>query len=153
MYKKYTRDDVNLPFIVGNIFVTFAGSDCHGWALSYKGFLWHNGQKIQFCEPFYAQDTVIGFHLNLYDGTLTVYKDGHRLGVAAQGLHLINEQIYPAGSSTSIDTELELGNITCRHLSLQEKCFINIARSVKRKADVDCLPLPHLMKRHLMSIA
>ena len=132
--------------------IYFVGSDCYGWGLSYKGFLWHNGQKVRFCAPFYAENTVIGFHLNLYEGQLTIYKDGVCLGVAAEGLHLLNEQVFPAASSTSIETEVELGCTTFKHLSLQEKCFLNIARSVKRKADVDVLPLPHLMKRYLLSM-
>ena len=132
--------------------ICFIGCDGDGWGLSYKVFMWHKGQKMRFCEPFYEHNTVIGFHLNLYEGTLTIYKDGQRLGIAVQGLHLLNEQIFPAASSTSIETELELGHMTCKHLSLQEKCFVNIARRVKRKADVDFLPLPHLMKRHLISM-
>ena len=129
----------------------FAGCNSYSWGLSYKGYLWHNGQKTWFCEPFYCPDTVIGFHLNLYEGTLTVYKNGQCLGVAAKGLHLLSEQLFPAASSTSVDTEIELGARTCRHLTLQENCFVSIARCVKRK-EVDSLPLPYVLKRHLMSM-
>ncbi len=128
------------------------GMDSHSWGLSYKGYLWHNGEKKRFCEPFYEQDTVIGFHLNLYLGTLSIYKNRQSLGVAVTGLHHVNAQLYPAASSTSIETEVELGLRTSQYLSLQEKCCVTIARSLKRKIDVTELPLPCAMKRHLNSI-
>ena len=128
-----------------------AGIDNQSWGLSYKGTIWHNGQKLTYCEPFYKERTVIGVHLNLYQGTLTFYKDGQSLGLAFQGLRQMGK-LYPLISSTSPGTELGLGVRVCRQPSLQEKCYITVTHSLKRKAGVEELPLPRLMKRQILHL-
>ena len=68
-----------------------SGKDNQSWGLTYKGTIWHNGVSHKYCEPFYEPKTVIGCHLNLYDGTLTFYKNGQNLGVAFRGLNRVGK--------------------------------------------------------------
>ncbi len=130
----------------------FSGHDQQGWGLSYKGSLWHGGMSSHYCQPFYEAQTVIGVHLNLYEGTLTFYINGQCQGIAYQDLNTLNEELYPIISATATGTELEVGTRKCRYLSLQEKCYQTVARNLKRKADVEGLPLPPCFKRHLQCL-
>jgi SPRY domain-containing SOCS box protein 3 len=130
-------------------YVNLIGKDATGWGLSYKGTFWHNGVSRQFCPPFFEASTVIGVHLNLYEGTLSFYINGQFQGVACQGLNLLGEELYPMISSTATGTELQVGLRKCRYFSLQEKCYHALARSLQHRADVDILPLPKIFKEHL----
>ena len=67
--------------------IFLAGLDDHSWGLSYKGTIWEKGKYKKYCEPFYDKDTKIGILLNLYQGTLTFFKNGINLGVAFNGMY------------------------------------------------------------------
>lgn len=117
--------------------------------MSYRGDLWHDGVCQEFCEPIFHR-AVIGCHLNLYRGTLTYYMDGIELGVAFTDLANLGEHLYPMISSTATETELGLGARSCRYLSLQEKCFQAIKRSLRcTEEGIDNLPLPKTMKSYI----
>ncbi|XP_033117756.1 SPRY domain-containing SOCS box protein 3-like [Anneissia japonica] len=136
-------------------YVNLIGMDSHSWGISHKGTIWHDGKYKHYCEPFFDQQTRIGIQLNLYNGTLTFYKNGVSLGVAFTGLSGKDiEELYPLACSTSALTELELGVRSSRKLSLQEKCYSAILNSIgNSKHKVDMLPLPPLLKNLLKSIA
>jgi len=134
-------------------YMDLIGMDENSWGLTYKGNLWHAAScQKSYCEPFYEAGTVIGVHLNLYTGTLAFYRNGKNLGVAFTGLNQVTEPLYPMISSTAAITEMQLGVTSCRYLTLQEKCFITVTKALKRKADVDSLPLPVSVKRHLCDL-
>ena len=132
------------------MYIVFSGLDGKSWGLCYKGTLWHNGICRKYCDPFFQ--SVIGVHLDLYRGTLTFFKNGKSLGVAFTGLDQVREELFPIISSTAELTEMEIGNRTCRYLSLQEKCALRIAKCLKDRSQVNELPLPPLMKRHIYEI-
>ncbi|KAK3091371.1 hypothetical protein FSP39_019344 [Pinctada imbricata] len=138
---------------LGNFnFVDLIGLDTESWGLSYKGDIWHNGRKQQYCEAFFQEATVIGCHLNFYNGTLTFYKNGENLGVAFTGLDKVKVPLFPTISSTACDTELGLGLQFCRYLTLQEKCLQTIKRTLDYDDSIDCLPLPKVLKASLKEL-
>ena len=124
-----------------------SGMDDNSWGLSYKGTIWHGGKCWRYCEPFYDDRTVIAVHLNLYEGTISFSKNGKNLGVAFSGLNNLDQQLFPLISSTATETELAVGKRTCRYMSLQELCYLTIAKSMKHKYQaVNRLPLPRVMQ-------
>jgi len=133
-------------------YVNLIGQDKESWGLSYKGKIWHNGVSREYCDPWYNETTVIGVHLNLYKGTLSFYVNGRPLGIAFKGLNC-TKMLYPLVSSTTEGSEICLGKRISRYLTLQEKCFNAIARSLKQSGDIDTLPLPICIKQHLHTIS
>ena len=123
--------------------------DQHSWGLSYKGTLWHDGVCHPYTQRFIEANTVIGVHLNMYEGTLTYYKNGQCLGVAFRGLNNLNEPLFPLISSTAEDTEMEVVKQSCRYLTLEQKCRLVIARTLRQVNDVNELPLPPVMKKQI----
>jgi len=132
-------------------FVNLVGHDTESWGLSYKGSLWHNGKSKPYCAPFYDRSTVIGVYLNLYRGTLSYFINGKCLGEAVTDLPQ-GEPLYPMISSTSDCTELEVLHQSCRYLTLQEKCCLAIARSLKASNDAAGLPLPRLLQHQVQEL-
>lgn len=121
--------------------------DEESWGLSYKGYIWHGGLGLQYCEPFFERQTVIGCLLNMYRGTLSFTCNGQDLGVAFTGLPRGRGPLFPIVSSTATETELGLGIRSCRYLSLQDKCFSVVKNSLSNPEDVDKLPLPECIKQ------
>ena len=115
--------------------------------------MWHDGKSRKYCDPFYESKTVIGVHLDMVRGTLKFYKNGESLGVAFTGLDKVSQELFPIISSTATTTELEVGRRVCRYLSLQEKCCHTVVRCLKKKADVGVLPLPPMIKQHLLDLS
>ncbi|GFR60023.1 SPRY domain-containing SOCS box protein 3-like [Elysia marginata] len=145
-------DDVVLqsePYQYSNLI----GQDNESWGLSYKGTIWHAGEGRKYCEPFYAQDTVIGVHLDLSLGQLTFYKDGVCLGPAFTGLRASrHRRLYPMVCSSATETELGLGAMYYRvgqPSRLQGECLEKIRSSLVSVDGVDSLPLPSVMKNYL----
>lgn len=132
-------------------YVNMLGLDDHSWGLSYKGTIWEKGKYKKYCEPFYDKDTKIGILLNLYQGTLTFFKNGINLGVAFNDLHKVGLALYPMSSSTTAETEVELGIRTSRKYRLQDKCLSTILRSVitTNNETIDSLPLPTRIREEL----
>jgi len=61
--------------IHADTFKNLLGEDAHGWGLSHKGLLWHNGRWSHYTQPFREnQATVIGLLYDGVEGTLTYYK-------------------------------------------------------------------------------
>ncbi|XP_029193032.1 SPRY domain-containing SOCS box protein 3-like [Acropora muricata] len=130
-------------------FVDLIGRDDQSWGLSYKGKIWHNGQKQQYCEPFY--DSTVGVLLDMDAGTLSYFMNRKPLGVAFTGLSGKATELYPIISSTSTLSEIELCDSTCRYVSLQDQCRMTIAKLVN-KDKIDFLPLPQGMCQSLKAV-
>ncbi|XP_017565052.1 SPRY domain-containing SOCS box protein 3 isoform X2 [Pygocentrus nattereri] len=122
------------------------GMDAESWGLSYKGFLWHNGQSRKYTEPFYDQNTVIGVLLDRTTGTLTFYRNGENLGLAFSNLDQVSNALFPMVSSTAPETELQLGLRTFRLSSLQEHCIHTITHCLGRLGHTHLLPLPRVLR-------
>ncbi|GFY49461.1 SPRY domain-containing SOCS box protein 3 [Trichonephila inaurata madagascariensis] len=133
-----------------NAFVNMLGEDEHGWGLSHKGLLWHNGKWRQYAKPFRENEaTTIGILFDGIKGTLAYYKDGCNLGVAFTDLHLIQDELYPVVCSTAAKTEMSLG-ITKREFgNLQDRCRSVILTLLRQVSDVSELSLPKTMKQYL----
>lgn len=146
-------------------FVNMLGEDEHGWGLSHKGLLWHDGKYVAYTKPFRENEaTTVGMLFDGLRGTLTFYKDGVSLGVAFSGLHRIDEPLYPVVCSTAAKTEMTLSTLRRDFLSLQDRCRATILRHVgcsdgggggrrEGRPDVgalDALQLPNRLKAYLM---
>ncbi|ESO98637.1 hypothetical protein LOTGIDRAFT_201570 [Lottia gigantea] len=132
-------------------YVNLIGIDKESWGLSYKGTIFHEGQRRKYCDPIYDSNTVIGCLLNTYNGTLSYYQNGVSLGVAFCDSELMSGHLYPMISSTASETELALGRRFCkRSLSLRDKCCSIIRNRIPCKDQVDYLPLPNLVKRQIL---
>ncbi|XP_076842971.1 SPRY domain-containing SOCS box protein 3 isoform X2 [Brachyhypopomus gauderio] len=86
-------------------FSSLLGSDTHSWGLSYTGLLHHEGVKVPF-SSCYGQGSIIGLHLDTWHGTLTLYKNRLRIGVAATGLQ--NQTFYPMACSTAAQSSMKV---------------------------------------------
>lgn len=95
-----------------NKFLNLLGEDRHAWALSHKGYLYHNGQGLPYTQPFPEnKPTTVGV---LYDsnlGTISFFKDKVSLGIAFTGLHKIDLPVYACVCSTAARTEMKLVSI------------------------------------------
>lgn len=131
-------------------FVNMLGEDEHGWGLSHKGLLWHNGKWRQYAKPFRENEaTTVGLLFDGIKGTLAYYKDGNSLGVAFTDLHLVKDELYPVVCSTAAKTEMELG-ITKREFgSLQDRCRALILKLLRNENDICELLLPKPLKMYL----
>lgn len=70
-----------------------AGEDEHGWGLSHKGVVWHDGQWSPYTDPFpQNESTTIGVVFDGVAGTLGFIKDDRWLGVAFTGLDKVSTQ-------------------------------------------------------------
>lgn len=76
-------------------FTNMLGEDEHGWGLSHKGLLWHNGIGLHFTKRFTENvETKVGLLFDGIHGTLTYFKDGRSLGVAFRGLNEVTTIFY-----------------------------------------------------------
>ncbi|KAG2462133.1 SPRY domain-containing SOCS box protein 3 [Polypterus senegalus] len=132
-------------------FIDLLGMDKESWGLSYKGLIWHEGKHRKYTEPFYEKATIIGIHLNLQTGTLEFYKNGTGLGLAFSGLDKVGAPLYPLASSTSAETELQLGLRCWRFTSLKEHCLYAVLQHMKGTSHIDTLPLPRSIRNQLQA--
>jgi SPRY domain-containing SOCS box protein 3 len=130
-------------------YVNLIGRDNNSWGLSHKGEIWHNGQKKKFCEPFF-DSTVIGILLDLDQGNLSYFKNKEHLGVAFTGLGNNINELYPIVSSTATESEVEIGDRSCKYSSLQDQCWKTISKYVS-KDKIGMLPLPLTLCEFLQS--
>ncbi|GAB6026301.1 hypothetical protein CHUAL_012507 [Chamberlinius hualienensis] len=134
-----------------NSFINMLGEDEHGWGLSHKGMLWHNGVWTQYTKPFRENEaTTIGLLFDGIQGSLTYYKDGTCLGVAFTGLNKINELIFPIVCSTAAKTEMTLGIQRRDFHSLQDRCRAIIREQLgENLSQLNNLHLPNPLKAYI----
>lgn len=131
-------------------FINLLGADCHSWALSHKGLLWHNGRWRNYTKPFRENEaTAIGILFDGIAGTMTYYKDGKCLGVAFRGLQDVKEPLYPIICSTAAKTEITLCAMRRDFVNLQDRCRSVIVKQVSSKEDLDKLMIPSRIKNYL----
>lgn len=88
-------------------FRNLLGCDGESWGLTFLGSLHHNN-KTQSYNPIagFTMGSIIGVHLNMWNGTLEYYLNRIPLGVAFSGLK--NKILYPLLSSTASHTVMKL---------------------------------------------
>ena len=131
-------------------FTSLLGKDSESWGLSYLGTIQHKGEMKQFTTKL-DRDTIVGIHLDMWHGTLSIYNNGRPCGVAYSGLQ--NKELYPMLSSTAARTRMKLKRSCCLATSLQYLCCQTIGKHIKGFESVDRLPLPpgtkKFMKEHM----
>lgn len=132
-------------------FVNLLGEDEHGWGLSHKGALWHDGHWTQYTKPFRENEaTTVGLLYDGRQGTLTYYKDGRCLGVAFAGLNHVGEPLFPIVCSTAAKTEMTLGQLRRDYRDLQDRCRAVILRHVcDGQRGLESLDLPSRLKAYV----
>ncbi|XP_074648812.1 SPRY domain-containing SOCS box protein 3-like [Tubulanus polymorphus] len=101
------------------MFCSLLGEDENSWGLSYSGFIYHNGQKLQYAQRF-GQGAIIGVHLDMWNKTLSFYMNRKPLGVAFSNLTL--KTAYPMVSSTAARSGMRLIRSWSFPTSLQLLC-------------------------------
>lgn len=133
-----------------NVFKNLLGEDAHGWGLSHKGLLWHNGVAYNYTKRFKEnRETTVGILFDGCDGTLTYYKDGVCLGVAFRGLNRIKEPLYPIVCSTAAKTDMTLVALRRDFVNLQDRCRAEVVKRMRQPADLEQLQLPKPIQEYL----
>lgn len=133
-----------------NSFTNLLGEDKHGWGLSHKGLLWHNGQVRTYTKRFKENEaTTVGILFDGIAGTMTYYKDGQCLGVAFRGLNEVRDSLYPVVCSTAAKTEMTLCETRRDFVNLQDRCRAVIIQRLKSEKDLQALGLPHRITNYL----
>lgn len=133
-------------------FVNMIGENEHGWGLSHKGLLWHNGHWIQYTKPFQENTaTTVGLLFDAKNGTLTYYHDGRCLGVAFTGLNYVKQKLYPVICSTAAKTEMTVANQRRDFISLQDRCREVIVRCIRYDTALSELHLPVMLQKFILS--
>ncbi|XP_017153390.1 SPRY domain-containing SOCS box protein 3 [Drosophila miranda] len=136
-----------------NAFRNMLGENEHGWGLSHKGVLWHNGVALLYTKRFRENhSTQIGVLFDGIEGTLTYYKDGKCLGVAFRGLDKIEEPLYPIVCSTAAKTEMTLKSARREFVNLQDRCRAVIMRRVRSSSQLEKLKLPLPIRAYLSEV-
>lgn len=112
-----------------NGYLNLLGQDENSWALSTKGYLFHNGMSFKFCEQFSDENSIqIGCLFDGFNGRLSYFVNGRFIGVAFDNISL-NEPVYAMVSSTVSSSVFRL-QFACEHFaSLQEICRSKIIQS------------------------
>ena len=128
-------------------FCSMLGRDSESWGLSYFGTFQNGGKTRDYTEKF-ERGTIIGIHLDMWKGTLSFFKDGRLLGIAAEGLQ--GKKLYPIIASTAARTRMKL---ECSHstvFSLQYLCVKEVSKNIQHTPEaVEQLPLPVGLKSYL----
>lgn len=133
-----------------NVFKNMLGEDEHGWGLSHKGLLWHNGFAYNYTKRFKENlPTTVGILFDGIAGTLTFYKDRVCLGVAFRGLNKIKEPLYPIVCSTAAKTEMMLTELRRDFVNLQDRCRAEVVKRMRSAKDLDQLELPRPITEYL----
>lgn len=61
-------------------FCSLLGRDGESWGLSYYGKAHHKGQFANFRNARFGQGSILGLHLDMWQGTLSYYKNRQPLG-------------------------------------------------------------------------
>ncbi|XP_063701997.1 SPRY domain-containing SOCS box protein 3 [Culicoides brevitarsis] len=139
-----------LARVHANSFTNLLGEDKHGWGLSHKGLLWHNGEVRTYTKRFKENEaTTVGILFDGIAGTMTYYKDGQCLGVAFRGLNEVRDSLYPIVCSTAAKTEMTLSETRRDFVNLQDRCRAIIIQRLHSEKDLQALGLPHRITNYL----
>ncbi|XP_070581096.1 SPRY domain-containing SOCS box protein 3-like isoform X2 [Ptychodera flava] len=128
-------------------FCSLLGQDSDSWGLSYTGCFQHDGASKVYC-PKFGQNAVIGVHLDMWAGTLSYYKNGQPLGVAARGLQ--GKKLYPVVCSTAARTGMKIVKTRSFPSSLQFLCCEALRKCIpQNKKVLSVLELPPGLRHFL----
>lgn len=131
----------------GTIFCSLLGSDNESWGLSYTGVFHHNGKSQRFSQCF-GQGSIIGVHLDMWNGTLSYYKNRRPLGIACGGLK--GKKLYPMVSSTAARSAMKVVCSRSFESSLQYFCCLALRKMVPSEASVfESIRMPPGLKNFL----
>ncbi|RNA10696.1 SPRY domain-containing SOCS box 3-like [Brachionus plicatilis] len=130
-------EDIRLSYDDYN-YVPLIGMNQNGWALSYKGTVWHNGKYKKFCEPFFEENTCIG--MLYHNKKIHYFIDGVYRGIAFDNVDPNGKQLYPMVSSTAADTVIELTTACRLNYSLLDLCAFKVKKLFKD--EIQQLDLP-----------
>ncbi|CAF1174781.1 unnamed protein product, partial [Adineta ricciae] len=139
----------NKQQLTSSSFTNLIGSDEHGWGLSHRGLLWHNGSSHQYLsqpiEPL--QPVLIGLEFDADARTLSYTINKQSMGIAFRNLPT-NVSLYPAVSSTSAQSTMVLKHRCKVCSSLREIC-LKYMKSSGYKELYDTLLPRHLIEQLL----
>ncbi|KAL3876268.1 hypothetical protein ACJMK2_034135 [Sinanodonta woodiana] len=114
-------------------FCSMLGRDGDSWGLSYTGIKHHKNNKQSYATKF-GQGTVIGVYLDMWNGTLSFYKNRKPLGVAFRGLQ--GKTLYPMVSSTAARSGMKVIRSRSFKTSLQFMCCQMLRKVIPKHLDV-----------------
>ncbi|EFA08917.1 SPRY domain-containing SOCS box protein 3 [Tribolium castaneum] len=101
-------------------FFSLLGFDKESWGYSYNGLVQHDNVTRCYGSKF-GLGSLIGVHLDMYNGTLEYYFNRKPLGVAFQGLK--SHKLYPMISSTAAQSAMKMTCAISIESSLQLTCL------------------------------
>ncbi|KAG8176982.1 hypothetical protein JTE90_024801 [Oedothorax gibbosus] len=114
-------------------FISLLGSDKQTWGLSYTGLFHHNGESKSYASRF-GQGCTIGVHLDLWNGTLSFYKNKKHLGIASRGL--TGKTLYAMASSTAACSGMRIVRSCSFPSSLQFLCCAKLRELIPDEKSV-----------------
>lgn len=121
-------------------FFSLLGSDSQSWGLSYSGMIHHKGQKQNYA-PKFGQGSIIGVHLDAWNGTLSFFNNRQFLGVAFKNLH--GKTLYPMASSTAARSGMKIVKCHSVKTSLQYLCLQQLRKAIPPDQSIlEALHLP-----------
>ncbi|GFT42810.1 SPRY domain-containing SOCS box protein 3 [Nephila pilipes] len=114
-------------------FISLLGKDNKTWGLSYTGLFRHNGESRDYSSRF-GQGSVIGIHLDMWNGTLAFYKNKKHLGIASRGLK--GKTMYAMASSTAACSGMRIIRSCSFPSSLQFLCCTKLRELIPDEKDV-----------------
>lgn len=67
---------------IAQTYCSLLGRDRESWGYSYKGFLQHDGEKHNYTQSSFMKGSVIGVHLDTWNGTLQYFVNRKPLGMS-----------------------------------------------------------------------
>nr|XP_031833860.1 SPRY domain-containing SOCS box protein 3-like isoform X4 [Nomia melanderi]XP_031833861.1 SPRY domain-containing SOCS box protein 3-like isoform X4 [Nomia melanderi] len=109
-----------------NDFCSFLGLDQESFGFSYRGYIQYDGKKRKYGCCF-DQDSLVGVHLNTWNGTLEFFHNRKSLGIAFTGLK--DTMLYPMVCSTAAQSKMRLSHCSSTPVSLQMECLTALKSS------------------------
>ncbi|XP_035229315.1 SPRY domain-containing SOCS box protein 3-like [Stegodyphus dumicola] len=121
-------------------FVSLLGMDNKTWGLSYTGQFHHDGLARDYA-PRFVLGSIIGVHLDMWNGTLSFYKNRKNLGVASRGLN--GKSLYAMASSTAARSRMRIIRSCSFPSSLQFLCCSRLREMIpEEKSVLDAIKVP-----------
>ncbi|GFQ64795.1 SPRY domain-containing SOCS box protein 3 [Trichonephila clavata] len=114
-------------------FISLLGNDNKTWGLSYTGSFHHNGSSQDYATRF-GQGSVIGIHLDMWNGTLSFYNNKKHLGIASRGLK--GKTMYAMASSTAACSGMRIVRSCSFPSSLQFLCCTKLRELIPDEKSV-----------------
>jgi len=128
-------------------FCSMLGMTADSWGYSYTGNLHHQAKLKRFGSRF-GQGSIVGVHLDMWNGTLTFYKNKKSLGIAYTGLN--GKTLYPVVCSTAARSGMKMITSRSYPSSLMFMCCQKLRDCVPEQMSVlEALPFPPGLRGYL----